>query len=88
MMVARCSQHLRLVKRLSALKAIDIFRGHLACVRLSTTDTYDCVIHDIAFYELLGLMVCRNNHLAQLKYCKFSKDCTVKYIRDINLISC
>ena len=82
MMVARCLQQLRWAKRLSALKAIDIFRGHLACVRLSTTDTmsYDCVIHNIAFYELLGLVVCRNNYLTQLKYCKFSKDCTVKYI--------
>ena len=67
MMVARCLQQLRLVKRLSALKAIDISRGHLACVRLSTMDTYDCVIHDIAFYKLLGLVVCRNNYLTQLK---------------------
>ena len=32
MMVARCLQQFTLVKRLSVLKAIGIFRDHLACV--------------------------------------------------------
>ena len=53
MMVARCLQQLRLVKRLSALKAIGIFRDHLACVSKgvgSMSELYDAsnYIFDIA----------------------------------------
>ena len=44
MMVARCLQQLMWAKRLSALKVIDIFRDHLACVSKgvgSMSELYD-----------------------------------------------